>query len=102
MTLYSWNLTSRTVEKNWHCSLAKALGCLSGYCVHLSCRRLWFALWPGSTKDHHKNGTNCLPTWHAGISLGVWHYNSTVQKARLCVELSMGTCTKKISWDQSQ
>ena len=20
---------------------------------------------PGHTKDHHKNGTNCLPAWHA-------------------------------------
>ena len=19
---------------------------------------------PGHTKDHHKNGTNCLPSWH--------------------------------------
>ena len=24
-----------------------------------------FASWPGHTKDHHKNGTNCLPAWHA-------------------------------------
>ena len=30
--------------------------------------------WPGHTKDHHKNGTNCLPAWHAmrkGWSLAV-------------------------------
>ena len=20
---------------------------------------------PGHTKDHHENGTNCLPAWHA-------------------------------------
>ena len=20
---------------------------------------------PGNTKDHHKNGTNCFPAWHA-------------------------------------
>ena len=29
---------------------------------------------PGHTKDHHKNGTNCLPAWHAmrlGRSLAV-------------------------------
>ena len=29
---------------------------------------------PGHTKDHHKNGTNCLPAWHAmreGWSLAV-------------------------------
>ena len=24
-----------------------------------------FAYRPGHTKDHHKNGTNCLPAWHA-------------------------------------
>ena len=24
-----------------------------------------FASRPGDTKDHHKNGTNCLPAWHA-------------------------------------
>ena len=33
-----------------------------------------FASRPGPTKDHHKNGTNCLPAWHAmrwGWSLAV-------------------------------
>ena len=24
-----------------------------------------FASRPGHTKDHHKNGTNCLPAWRA-------------------------------------
>ena len=24
-----------------------------------------FASRPGHTKDHHKNSTNCLPTWQA-------------------------------------
>ena len=24
---------------------------------------------PGNTKDHHKNGTNCFPAWHADIRL---------------------------------
>ena len=24
-----------------------------------------FASRPGHTKDQHKNGTNCLPAWHA-------------------------------------
>ena len=24
-----------------------------------------FASRMGHTKDHHKNGTNCLPAWHA-------------------------------------
>ena len=23
------------------------------------------------TKDHHKNGTKCLLTWHAGVRMGV-------------------------------
>ena len=27
----------------------------------------WFASRPGHTKDHHKNGTNCLPAWYTGI-----------------------------------
>ena len=33
-----------------------------------------FASRPDNTKDHHKNGTNCLPAWHAlrlGWSLAV-------------------------------
>ena len=30
---------------------------------HTVCRE--FASWPGHTKDHHKNSTNCLPAWHA-------------------------------------
>ena len=33
-----------------------------------------FASRPGHTKDHHKNGTNCLPAWHTmrwGRSLAV-------------------------------
>ena len=32
-----------------------------------------FATRPGHTKDHHKNGTNCPPAWHAmrlGRTLG--------------------------------
>ena len=31
---------------------------------------LVFAPRPGHTKDHHKNGTNCLPAWHACIRVG--------------------------------
>ena len=27
----------------------------------------------GHTKDYHKNGTNCLPAWHAGVMVGVMH-----------------------------
>ena len=30
-----------------------------------------FALWLGYTEDHYKNGTNCLPAWHAGSRVGV-------------------------------
>ena len=26
-----------------------------------------FVSQPGHTKDHHKNGTNCLPSWHEGM-----------------------------------
>ena len=25
----------------------------------------------GHTKDHHKNGANCLAAWHAGVRRGV-------------------------------
>ena len=43
-----------------------------------------FASRPGHTKDHHKNGTNCLPAWYAirhGDFLGVWRCSPTVKKA---------------------
>ena len=30
-----------------------------------------FAPRPGHVKDHHKNGTNCLPVWHASDRVGV-------------------------------
>ena len=33
---------------------------------------------PGHTEYHHKNVTNCLPAWHAGIRVGVWQCNPTV------------------------
>ena len=26
---------------------------------------VYITSFPGHTKDHHKNGTNCLPAWHA-------------------------------------
>ena len=29
----------------------------------------WFTSRAGHTKDHHKNGTNCLPAWHACFRL---------------------------------
>ena len=42
--------------------------CRVGLVVNVSasqtvCRE--FASRPGHTKDHHKNGTDCLPAWHA-------------------------------------
>ena len=30
-----------------------------------------FASWPGITKDHHKNGTNCLSALQARVRVGV-------------------------------
>ena len=30
-----------------------------------------FAPRPGHTKDHHKNGTNCLTAWYACVKVGV-------------------------------
>ena len=30
-----------------------------------------FASWPGHTKDHHENVTNCLPAWYACVMVGV-------------------------------
>ena len=30
-----------------------------------------FASRPGHTKDHHNNGTYCLPAWHACVRVGV-------------------------------
>ena len=32
----------------------------------------------GYTKDHHKNDTNCIPAWHAGIRVRIWQWNLTV------------------------
>ena len=42
--------------------------CQVGLVVSVSASRMVgreFASRPGHTKDHHKNGTNCLPAWHA-------------------------------------
>ena len=36
-----------------------------------------FAPWLGDTKDH-KNVTNCITAWHAGIRVGVWQCSLTV------------------------
>ena len=37
-----------------------------------------FAPRSGHTKDHHKNGTKCLPAWHACVRVGVWQCSPTV------------------------
>ena len=44
------------------------LPCQVGLVVSVSTSHtedLWFAPRPGHTKDHHENGTNCFPAWHA-------------------------------------
>ena len=44
------------------------LPCLVGLVVIVSASHTVgceFASQPGHTKDYHKNGTNCLPAWHA-------------------------------------
>ena len=46
--------------------------------ISVSHVRSGFASRPGHTKDHHKNGTNCLPAWHAGIRVGVWQCSRVV------------------------
>ena len=37
-----------------------------------------FAFQLGQTKVHQKNGTNCLPAWHAVVRVGVWQCSPTV------------------------
>ena len=37
----------------------------------LSHGRLWVRVSAGLTKDHHKNGTNCLPALHTCVMVGV-------------------------------
>ena len=39
---------------------------------------LGFKPWPGNTKDHHRNCTNCFLAWHACIRVGVWHCSLTL------------------------
>ena len=48
--------------------LQGSVPCRVGLVVSVSASRTIgreFASLPGHTKDHHKNGTNCLPAWHA-------------------------------------
>ena len=58
-------------KKSKWLNIKTVLGCLSGQHVHMSWVP-WFEWRPGPNKDHHKNGTDCLPAWHAGIRVGVW------------------------------
>ena len=47
--------------------------CRDGVVVNVSSSRAVgceFAPRACHTKDHHENGTNCLPAWHAGIMVG--------------------------------
>ena len=37
---------------------------------------------PGHSKNHHKNGKNYPPSWHAGIRVEVWQCSLTVRMAR--------------------
>ena len=37
-----------------------------------------FTSLPGHTKDHHKNGTNCLPALHVCVRVRVWQCSLTV------------------------
>ena len=60
-----------------------------------------FASRPGHTKDHHKNGTNCLPARHAmryGRSLTV---HPDCLKGWVVCGTVYGDMHLKISWDQS-
>ena len=44
-----------------------------GFVVNVSASHVvdrGFAPQPGHTKDHHKNGTNCLPAWYACVMIG--------------------------------
>ena len=38
-----------------------------------------FAPWLGVNKDFHKNDTDCLPAWHAGVRVRVWQCKLTVK-----------------------
>ena len=40
-----------------------------------------FAPRPSHTKDHYKNGTNCLPAWHTGFRVGISQCSQSVLKA---------------------
>ena len=37
----------------------------------------------GHNKDHHKNGTNCLPAWHTCVRVGVWLVRPDCEKGRV-------------------
>ena len=52
-----YNQTRYTV-----CRVGLVVSASTSHMVHVDDE---FASRPGHTKDHHKNGTDCLPAWHA-------------------------------------
>ena len=53
-------------------TMLRYLSCRVGFVVSVSTSHKVsheFASRPGHTKDHHKNGTNCLPVWHASLTV---------------------------------
>ena len=84
-------------HRNW-------IPCRVGLVVSVSASRKVdreFASRPGHTKDHHKNGTDCLPVWHTMR----WVRSLTVQpdclKGRVVCGTVYGDMYSKISWDHS-
>ena len=70
--LFSWNFQSQVqyfvVILMWVKSIIYSVVFRVGSVGSVSASRTVgreFASRPGHTKDHHKNGTNCLPAWHA-------------------------------------
>ena len=59
-----WPLVRVASQKDLHCTPFLDLPCRVGSVGSMSASRTVgreFASRPGHTKDHHKNGTNCLP-----------------------------------------
>ena len=65
--VYDWQTLNISTFK-WSSSLQILKPCRVGSVGSVSASRTVgseFASRLGHTKDHHKNGTNCLPAWHA-------------------------------------
>ena len=58
------NSKYRALMKTTQCPLPCRVGSVGSMSASHTVGRE-FASWSGHTKDHHKNGTNCLPAWHA-------------------------------------